>query len=175
MRPLPMIPLTLALAACSGPSGEPVDLLDYRAVVPPGLEARTPSSSMRLAEFAVPRDDGAEAEIVVFYFGPGQGGSVEANIARWGAQFTGPDGGPVAPKVTVQEGVSFPTTIAEFEGAYARGVGIGDAPSEPDQGLVAAVVETPSGSLFLQLFGDRTAVADTRADFLRLVGSIEPR
>ena len=29
-----------------------------------------------------------DAETVVFYFGPGQGGGVESNIARWAGQFT---------------------------------------------------------------------------------------
>jgi hypothetical protein len=164
----------LASAACSS-GGEPVTLLDYEATVPPSFVARAVSSSMRLAEWTVSRTDGTSAEVIVYYFGEGQGGSADANIARWSSQFTGPDGGPVTPRVGTLEGTEFLTTIAEYEGAYARSIGMGSAATaEPDQALVAAVVETPRGNLFLQLFGDRAAVAETRADFLEMVGSIQP-
>lgn len=164
----------LALAACDMGGGQPVTLLDYVATVPPALEARPATSSMRLAEYTVPRTDGTEAEVVVYYFGEGEGGDAEANVMRWTSQFTSAEGGHVMPKVSTVEGTSFPTTVAEFEGSYARGIGMGSTESEPDQGLVAAIVETPRGNLFLQLFGDRTAVAAAREDFLDMVTSIRP-
>src|ERR1017187_2197942 len=47
-------------------------------------------TSMRAATYvlpAVPGDEGT-AECVVYFFGVGQGGSVEANIDRWKGQFT---------------------------------------------------------------------------------------
>lgn len=172
-RLLPLV--LLACAACSAGGGEPVTLLDYQALVPASFQARPASSSMRLAEYDVPRTDGTHAEMIVFYFGPGQGGSADANIARWSGQFTGPDGGAVAPHVMDADGTAFPTTIAEFEGAYARGTGMGiDVEPEADQAMVAAVVETPRGNLFLQLVGDSEAVAATREDFLDMVTSIRP-
>lgn len=164
----------LAATACGGIPGEAVPLLDYQVVVPPAFQARPASSSMRLAEYTVSGDDAGPAEVVVYYFGEGQGGSVDANIARWSAQFTGPDGSPVTPRIATREGTAFPTTVAEYEGAYARGVGLGPAEATPDQGLVAAVVETPRGNLFLQLVGPRAAVAAARGDFLRMVESIGP-
>jgi len=164
----------LALTGCSGDAGQSLTLLDYEAVVPPSWVARPAISSMRLVEFDVPRTDGTHAEVVVYYFGLGQGGSADANIARWRAQFTGPDGSEVTPHVMAVDGTPFTTTIAEFEGAYARGVGMGGAESVPDQGLVAAVVETPKGNLFFQLFGDQAAVQATREDFLELVTSVRP-
>lgn len=177
-----MIPRPLALfaafaaASCtasrSSNDGEPVALLDYQAAVPSSFVSRPASTSMRLAEWSVARTDGTSAEVIVYYFGEGQGGSAEANIARWSSQFTSADGGPVTPRVEMLEGTAFRTTVADFEGSYARAVGAMAAPAEPDQALVAAVVETPRGNLFLQLFGDRAAVADVRADFLGMVGSI---
>jgi hypothetical protein len=124
-------------------------------------------AELRRAEWTVARTDGTSAEVIVYYFGEGQGGSADANIARWSSQFTSPEGGPVT--------TAFVTTVAEFEGAYARSIGpamSGGGAAEPDQGLVAAVVETPRGNLFLQLFGDRAAVSETRADFLEMVESI---
>jgi len=167
----------LALAACqTADTGTPVAFLEYEALVPPSFVARPATSSMRLAEFDVPRTDGTRAEVIVYYFGEGQGGSADANIARWGTQFSTPDGGHVTPHVMDVSGTAFTTTLAEFEGAYARGVGLGSGTgdAEPDQALVAAVVETPRGNLFLQLFGDIAAVEDTREDFLHMVTSIHP-
>jgi hypothetical protein len=156
-------------------AGQTVALLDYQATVPSSLQQHPSTSSMRLAQFVVPRDDGTEAEVIVYYFGEGQGGSADQNIVRWNAQFTGPDGGPVTPHVRDVDGTAFPTTLAEFEGTYRRGIGMGsEAEPEPDQALIAAVVETPRGNLFLQLFGDRAAVAATRDDFLSMVTSIRP-
>jgi hypothetical protein len=163
----------LAVIACSSGGGVPVTLLDYEAIAPESFVARPASSSMRLAEWSVPSStDGTSAEVIVYYFGEGQGGSAEANIARWTSQFTGTDGGAVSPRVGTLDGSAFTTTVAELEGAYARSVGMGGATAEPDQALIAAVVETPSGNLFLQLFGDRAAVAEAREDFLGMVGSI---
>ena len=177
-RPSPLAILAfVATAACgsqAGGTGTPVTLLDYQARVPATFVSRPPTSSMRLAEFSVPRTDGTSAEVLVFYFGEGEGGSVEANIARWNSQFTGPDGVPVTPRVGALDGAEFPTTIAEFAGTYARGMGAGPgaAGALPDQGLVAAVVETARGSLFFQLVGDGVAVTDAREDFLDFVGSV---
>lgn len=171
----PLLLAMVALTACDArPAGEAVRLLDYEATVPPSLEARPAANAMRLAEFSVPRDDGTEAEVVVYWFGEGQGGDAQANIARWAGQFTTPDGAPVTPEVTTPEGTAFPTTVAAFQGTYARGIGMGPTQGEPGQALVAAVVEAPRGNLFLQLHGDREAVAATRGDFLEMVGSIRP-
>ena len=49
-----------------------------------------PGSSMRVATYKVPGPKGAEAgEVAVFFFGSGQGGSVDANVERWSRQFEG--------------------------------------------------------------------------------------
>jgi hypothetical protein len=172
-------PVALSLllcAACAAESNQVTTFLDFQTVVPPSLQAHPATSQMRLAEYNVPRADGTHAEVVVYYFGQGQGGSADANIARWTSQFTSADGGAVTPKVMTVDGTAFRTTVAELEGTYARGIGMGPGAAEaaPNQGLVAAVVETPEGNLFLQLFGDRGAVTATREDFLGMVRAIRP-
>lgn len=176
MRRSLVLSLLLVAACRAADRGSPIALLDYEALVPPSFVARQATSSMRLAEFDVPRPDSMHAEVIVYYFGEGQGGSADANITRWSTQFMAPDGGHVTPRVIDVSGTVFTTTLAEFEGAYARGVGMGPdtAAAEPGQALVAAVVETPRGNLFLQLFGDRAAVQDAREDFLHMVTSIHP-
>ena len=63
--------------------------------VPAGWVSKTPSSSMRVAEFTLPKvaSDAEDATVTVYYFG-GQGGSVQANIDRWIGQMAQPDGKP---------------------------------------------------------------------------------
>src|SRR5947208_13006916 len=49
---------------------------------------RASTSSMRVAEFIVPKapGDAEDGELIVYYFGGG-GGTVEANLQRWTSQF----------------------------------------------------------------------------------------
>ena len=136
-----------------------VTLLGYQTAVPSGWTSRTPSSSTRLAEYTTPGTPGAE--VIVYFFGKGVGGGVDANLARWRGQFSSSGGSPVAEKVTRDSTGAFPVTIAEYTGTYARGIGAGDASqAKPNQTLVAAIAETPKGTLFVQLFGPSAAVRD---------------
>src|SRR5437870_13535974 len=50
-------------------------------VDPPAFKRVPPSNPMRKASFIVPRapGDSEDGELTVFYFGPGQGGSIDAN------------------------------------------------------------------------------------------------
>ena len=46
------------------------------------------SKPMRKATYGIPAAPGAEAgECGVFFFGKGQGGSVDDNLSRWAGQF----------------------------------------------------------------------------------------
>jgi hypothetical protein len=146
-------------------------LLDYHTTVPSGWVARAPSSTSRLAQFVLSGPDSATgAEVLVFFFGKAQGGNVEANLARWRDQFSTPDGSPVAERVTRDSSGKFPITIAEFRGTYRRGIGAGMADSvRTGQTLVAAIAETPRGTLFIQLFGAAARVAAERDTFVRFV------
>jgi len=54
---------------------------------PSGWKPETPRP-MRAATYTVPATapDSASAECVVYFFGSGQGGSVQANLDRWKGQ-----------------------------------------------------------------------------------------
>ena len=163
--------LGAAFARDAGAQAASVTLLDYRTTVPSGWIARAPSSSSRLAQFVLSGSDSANnAEVVVFFFGKTQGGNVEANLARWRGQFSTPDGSPVPERVTRDSSGAFPITIAEFRGTYRRGIGAGAADSvRTGQALVAAIAETPRGTLFIQLFGAAARVAGERDAFVGFV------
>jgi len=172
------LPHTVAIATAissalvfSAGGQTPVSLLDYHTTAPSGWVARAPSSSSRLAQFVVPGPDSANsAEVVAFFFGKTPGGNIEANLARWRGQFSMPDGSPVPERVTKDSSGLFPITVAEFRGTYRRGIGAGAADSvRTGQALVAAIAETPRGTLFIQLFGAAARVAAERDAFVQFV------
>ncbi len=150
---------------------------DYSAPVPADWQAVPVASSFRAAQYRAPAATGAsDAEVVVFYFGAGQGGSAAANIARWSSQFSAPDGKPVEPRVQSLQVDGLAATLVELEGSYARQIGMSaGAVGRPGQTLLAAVVETPHGNLTFQLHGDRATVAAHRAGFERMVRGLARR
>lgn len=176
----------LAIAAWSTPSAalahrtlvpgdSTIEILGYHTSVPATWTRRTPSSSSRLAQYAVHGANASDdAEVVVFFFGASQGPNVNANLSRWRDQFSSPDGSPVPETITRDSSGAFPLTIAEYRGTYRRGVGAGSADSvRTGQTLVATIVETPRGTLYIQLFGPSATVASRRAEFLRVVKELK--
>src|ERR1700751_3504745 len=68
---------------------------------PPAGWKSSGATTMRAATYPVApvQGDSDAAECVVYFFGVGQGGSVQANIDRWEGQFTSPGGKPAQAKV----------------------------------------------------------------------------
>jgi hypothetical protein len=171
--------LLLAISAQSVVAGQdagsqPVEMLGMRSHVPAGWVAEAPQSNMRVAQFSVPAaGEGDGAAFVVYYFGPGQGGSLEANLERWQSQFSSADGGPVEPDITELSG-ALPATLVSLRGSYARGVGVGPAGDAlPDRMLLAGVVETPKGNLYPQLHGPAALVAAQQPAFVAFIEGLE--
>jgi hypothetical protein len=153
-----------------------VQFLGMKSKVPADWVGEPVTSSMRVLQFAVPGGEGSDAvQFVVYYFGPKQGGSVEANVARWKSQFSHPDGGEIEPRVSALEGAKLSATLVELEGTYARGVGMGpQGEALPERMLLAAVVESPKGNIYPQLHGPATTVKDARGAFVAFIEGIEP-
>ncbi len=135
---------------------------------------------MRLVQYGIPGAGGsAAATFVVYHFGLGQGGSIEANIERWQSQFATEDGGPVEPVVTLFKAGELPVTLVELnvelKGSYARSLGMGQrVDAQRDQTLLAAVVETAQGNLFAQMHGPSASVAAQRAAFEAFLRGLKP-
>jgi hypothetical protein len=156
--------------AAAGGKPDKLVIRGFAATLPATWMPTQPSSSMRVAQFAIPPAKGAEpGEVAVFYFAPGQGGSHDANIERWSSQFTGPGGLPVMPQTSVSKSGDTEITLVELQGNYSRGIGMGPAGEpRPDQALLVAMVEAPIGRITLQLYGPSKTVAAQRDNFLKL-------
>ena len=72
---------------------------------------------MRAATYAVPAavGDTTASECVVYFFGAGQGGSVDTNIERWNGQFTNA-GKPAAAVVSRHTAHGIPMTTIDVAG-----------------------------------------------------------
>jgi hypothetical protein len=131
---------------------------------------------MRAATYSIPAaaGDTAGAECVVNYFGPGQGGSVDANIERWKGQVQGADGKP-APAEVVKRGRGVPITLIDTSGSYSgMGGPMSASPtSAPGYRLLGAIVEGPKGNVFFKLTGPAKTVAAQQKNFEQLLASIQ--
>lgn len=141
--------------------------LRYRA--PEGWQEEKPNSNMRVAQYKLPKAEGdsADAELVVYYFGQGQGGSTQANIDRWLNQMQQADGTPSKEKAKIENITvnGMPVTTVDVMGKYNGGMASpGATPSATpadmsDYRMRAAIVETPKGSYFVKLTGPQKTVS----------------
>jgi len=162
--------LPVFLIAASGGGLTWDDPSDWK-VVPSG-------SSMRAVTYEIPAASGeSEAgECAVFYFGPGQGGGVQANIRRWIGQFRAPGGGPAddlaeTGKKTIN---GLPVTIVSVSGTYMKKERPMARKATPMPGyrMLAAIVEGPQGSVFFKLTAPEKTADEAEPAFRNMLQSI---
>ncbi len=151
--------------------------LRYKA--PAGWQAEQPTSSMRKAQFLLPRvaGDTEDGSLLIFYFGPGQGGSAQANLDRWIAQFEQPDGSSSKDKARMSSMAvnGMNVSLLDLSGTYTAEMnpGAGDRQNKPQSRMLAAVVETPKGPYFVKLVGPIKTVDKWEPDFTAFLNSFE--
>jgi hypothetical protein len=133
------------------------------------------SRPMRAATYVLKGSGSESAECAVYFFGPGSGGTVEANIERWKGQLLGADG-KASPAVVKKNSVhGLPVTTIESEGSYT-GMG-GPMATEHTElkgyRLLGAIIEGPGGNVFLKFTGPDKLVAENRQKFKQMVESFE--
>ena len=131
---------------------------------------------MRAATYSITpaAGDRGVAECVVNYFGPGQGGSIEANVERWKGQVLGADGKPAAAKVSSRNVRGVRITVVDSSGSYT-GMGGPMAAGKPVSGyrLLGAIAEGPGGNVFFKLTGPEKTIAAELSRFDQLLASIQ--
>ena len=155
----------------------PQGKLNFKA--PDGWVAEQPSSSMRVAQYKLPRadQDSEDASLVLYYFGAGEGGSTQANLDRWIAQMQQPDGSDSKTKSqtksTAVNGLA--VTTLDVTGTYTAEMtpGAGNKQDKSGYRLRAAVVETPRGPFFAKLVGPDATITRWEQSFAAFVGSFD--
>ena len=128
---------------------------------------------MRLATYTV----GPHAECGVYYFGPGQGGGVEANLDRWIGQFLQADGKPskAAAQITKRTQNGLKITTVDVSGAYTgMGGPMVQSPAVSGFRMLGAIVEGPYGSIFFKFTGPEKTVAENHPAFEKMIASLAP-
>jgi len=148
--------------------------------LPATWKDEAPRSAMRKAQFRVPGADGdpEDGECVVFYFGPGQGGTPESNAMRWVDQFKQADGSSSQgrSKVNVRSINSKEVMFVEVKGTYMPMAMPGAPSSGPkaDSALLGAIVPGPDAPWFFKFTGPARTVEKNRAAFDALIASVRP-
>ncbi len=133
------------------------------------------SAPMRAATYPVApaAGDHEHAECVVYYFGAGQGGSVQANLARWNGQFTRADGKPATAKIQKRTVHGLAVSTIDVSGDYS-GMGGPMATTrtvKPHYRLLGAIIENPGGNVFLKFTGPERTIAANQQKFVELLDS----
>jgi hypothetical protein len=139
--------------------------------LPKAWQAEKPKTSMRLAQAAVPGPGGA-ADFAVFYFGPGGGGPVQANIDRWVGQMEG----AAKPTPETFETHGYKVTWVDVKGTLKPSqMGMtNDAPISNAR-LYGTVVEGAGGPWFFKAQGTDATLGSQRDAFLAMLKSVRPK
>jgi hypothetical protein len=134
---------------------------------------------MRAAQFVLPKaaGDTEDASLVLYYFGQGQGGSVQANLDRWVGQMQQPDGSSSKDKAKTEtmKANGLNVTLLDVAGTYTAEMtpGAGDRQNKSNYRMRAAVIETPRGPYFIKLTGPTKTIAQWDSSFMSFVNSME--
>jgi hypothetical protein len=170
---LALFGLSFASGCHSGgsPAGNPVEIDRLRFTMPSSWRRVPPTSSMRAAQAVIPGPAG-DAELAVFFFGVGAGGSVEANLQRWMNQII-PDGGG-APQRETFESRGLRITWVDAHGLLKPGeMGMGPAAPQLNTRLLGAVIEGEGGPWFFKATGPEATLAPQRDAFIAMLHSAQ--
>ena len=130
------------------------------------------AQGMRIATYLVPGAPDQGAECAVYYFGPGMGGGVEANLERWKGEFRTLD----KHDVRKMKPGGIDVTRIRASGTYVAHSMRGGGPDEnPDWELLGGIVSGPKGDIFFKLTGPATTVEKAALEFDGMLGSMRAK
>jgi hypothetical protein len=158
-----------------------IDLADGKILLtaPASWVRKTPRVRFIEHEFAVPasKDDKEDGRVTVM----GAGGSVEANIDRWIAQFKQPDGSETKNQVPEadrkQKIAGLEVQKVDLTGTFHDVVPF-DPNNKPvdrdDYRMLAAIVVAPKlGNYFIKFYGPKQTVADHAEEFQKMIAGLQ--
>jgi hypothetical protein len=147
-------------------AGAPAGSIEFD--LPKSWEKKDPTSSMRLAQAVIP-GPGGPGEFAVFFFGPGGGGAVDANIERWVGQMETSD----HPQPETFESGGMKVTWVDVKGTLKPGqMGMSSPTAVSNARLYGAVVEGPGGPWFFKATGPDKTLGPQRDAFVTMLKSV---
>jgi len=171
---LKCVVIALVLAGCrTAEVPRHLDLPQLRVDLPEGWVSEAPTSTMRTAQVQVSSAEG-EAEMAVFHFGEGKGGSVADNIRRWISEVEFSPGSSVHREEFGANG--YTVYMVDFEGTLKSSMkGGGRDLRQENARVLGAIIEGPGGPWYFKLTGPNAIIEPRREDFLRMLESVRPR
>jgi hypothetical protein len=156
-----------------GKKGTRVTLDGLHSQAPAGWKEEEASNRMRVYQFRVPRakGDDADAEMVIFFFGTGSGGTAKDNVNRWKGLFIPPEGKKIADvsRVEAFKVGEVDVTYLDVEGTYKFKARPFDPNAreelKPGYRMLGVVFESPKGPYFIRLVGPAKTVAENKKGF----------
>lgn len=151
-----------------GPMAAPANTsLQYQ--IPEMWVRAQPSSPMRLDQAVIPGDAG-DGELAIFFFGPGGGGSVEANLQRWVDQMSTTG----EPTRETFETNGLKVTWIDVSGTInPSSMGMGPSEPVPNSRMLAAVVEGEGGPWFFKATGPAPTMDAARDPFVDMLHGLQ--
>jgi hypothetical protein len=174
-----MIAVALFVAGSNANQKEPekgtlVSIDGLQSRTPPDWVEEKPTSNLRFKQFRLPgaEQDKDKAELIIFFFGAGQGGTAEENIKRWKGFFTPPEGKKIddvakVKKMKTTSGVE--VTYLDVNGTYLQKFPPNDPNAKvtrrPNYRMLGVVFESKKGPYFIRLVGPSDTVAHHQEGF----------
>jgi hypothetical protein len=162
-------------------SPAPTAGVELKFSAPADWKPTPPISNMRKAQYELPRSEGdsENGELVVYYFGPGEGGSVADNLARWRGQMTQADGSPLPDDAAREDHFDangLKIAFLDVSGRYAPGAmpGLPDVGPRDNYRMFAAVIQTSAGPWFVKATGPGRTMEQQREAVRTFLSSAKP-
>jgi len=147
--------------------------------IPAKWVAEPSDNPARVGQWLVPatRPDGEPGEVVVFFFGPGSGGTAKENIENWIGTMVNAEGHPAAAEVKSHQVGDFKISQVMIFGTYNQIVPLPGVPPRPRSnfGLLGAVVESPKGNIYWRFTGPEPLITATIPLFNKIIDSVKPQ
>jgi hypothetical protein len=166
--------LALVAAGAAASAGERTVTLDgLKSEAPASWKMQEPSNKFRAFQFAVPKakGDAEDAELVIFFFGPGGGGSVNDNLKRWKGMFQPPEGKSIddVAKVEKMKVGNVDVTYLDVQGTYLSKF----PPFDPKAKVtkkenfrrIGVIFASENGPYFITLTGPGRTIEAAKKDF----------
>jgi hypothetical protein len=141
--------------------------------LPKDWKPEPPRNNMRLAQATIPGPGGA-GDFVLFYFGAGGGGGVDANLERWTDQMEAGPGTPKPERGTLTAN-GLKVSWLDLHGTLKpSGMGMGPSSPVPDARLFGAIVEGPGGPWFFKATGPDKTLGSQREAFFQMLKTARP-
>ena len=154
--------------------GETVELGNLKSAAPANWKAQKPSNKFRAYQFSVPKVDGdkEDAELVIFFFGKGSGGSNDDNIKRWKGFFIAPEGKSIDDVTKIGSfklGKAAECAYVEISGTYKDKFPPFDPKAKEirkeNYRLLGVILDCEGGPFFIKLTGPAKTVEKNKSAF----------